>query len=86
MTLPGDTSESSMDVFSTPKIKGEEQAYVPYLFARDTIVRVVNDMKDMKSRHVTVISQIEMNYKMIEDETQVCLPLYPILICYQTFQ
>jgi len=61
----------SSGLLSPPKMKGEEQAYVPYLFARDTIVRIVNDMHKMKESHIGVISQIELNYKMIEDETQV---------------
>lgn len=52
-------------------MKGEEQAYVPYLFARDTVVKIVNDMHKMKDNHVNVINQIEVNYRMIEDETQV---------------
>lgn len=53
------------------KVKNEEQAYVPYLFARETIIRIVNDMHKMREGHIHVIDQIEMNYKMIEDETQV---------------
>ena len=63
---------SSTDLMSPPKMKGEEQAYIPYKFARDTIVRIVNDMHKMKGNHVSVIGQIESNYKMIEDQTQVC--------------
>ena len=59
---------SSTDL-SPPKMKGEEQAYVPYLFARDTVVRIVNDMHKMKDNHVNVVNQIEQNYRLIEDET-----------------
>lgn len=61
----------SSSELSLPKTKGEEQAYVPYVFARDTVVRIVNDMHKMKDNHVNIINQIELNYRMIEDETQV---------------
>lgn len=56
---------------SAPKMKGEEQAYIPYKFARDTVARIANDMHKMKGNHVSIINQIEVNYKMIEDQTQV---------------
>lgn len=58
-------------MLSAPRIKGDESAYVPYLFARSMIARIAEDMQKMRDSHVSVIHQIEMNYKCIEDETQV---------------
>ena len=54
----------------------EAHAYVPYVFARDSVAKITNDMKNMKANHIHIIAQIEVNYKNIEDETQVCYFLY----------
>ena len=49
----------------------EQHAYIPYLYARDYLAHVVDDMKDMKMNHVRIVHDIETHYKAIEDETQV---------------
>ena len=46
-------------------------AYVPYLYARGCIAQMVEDMKNMKKKHFTIINDIETNYAAIEDKTQV---------------
>ena len=51
-----------------------QHAYVPYLYARDRIARVTDDMKQMKTRHIVLVNGIETNYRDIERETQVSWP------------
>ena len=48
-----------------------QHAYVPYLFARDRIARITEDMKRMKTKHIIIVNDIEKNYGDIEEETQV---------------
>ena len=50
-------------------------AYVPYLYAKGCIAKMVGDMKSMMVRHQRITSDIERNYRSIEDETQV-------FVCY----
>ena len=54
-----------------PADMNEAHAYVPYLYARDCIAKMMEDMKLMKRKHITIVTDIEENYKHIEDETQV---------------
>ena len=54
-----------------PQLEHEQQAYVPYVYARDCLAKVMDDMKKMKYNHIRIVGQIEDTYKMIEDETQV---------------
>ena len=50
----------------------ETNAYVPYIYARDSVAKVVEDMKKMKNNHIRIVHEIEGTYRSIEDETQVC--------------
>ena len=54
-----------------PPDMNEAHAYVPYLYARDCIARMMGDMRGMKRKHVTIVKEIEESYRHIEDETQV---------------
>ena len=54
-----------------PADMNEAHAYVPYLYARDLIAKMMDDMKKMKGKHVTIVTDIENNYRSIEDKTQV---------------
>jgi hypothetical protein len=49
----------------------EAHAYVPYIYARDCVAKMMEDMKKMKRKHITIITDIEENYQHIEKETQV---------------
>ena len=55
-----------------PPEMNESHAYVPYVYARDSIAKIMEDMKNMKFYHVHIVHDIEDNYRSIEDETQVC--------------
>lgn len=54
-----------------PAELNEAHAYVPYVYARDAIARIMGDMKKMKATHLVIVGDIEANYKGIEKETQV---------------
>ena len=54
-----------------PAELNEAHAYVPYIYARDTVARVMGDMKSMKIAHLNIVGNIESNYKGIEEDTQV---------------
>jgi hypothetical protein len=62
-------SESS--VMPLGEVENESHAYVPYVYARDMIAKVMNDMKNMKGIHLRIVDDIGKNYKCIEDSTQV---------------
>lgn len=49
----------------------DQNAYIPYAYARDSIARMVGDMTSMKTKHVHIVKEIEKHYRAIEDETQV---------------
>nr|KAG5697355.1 hypothetical protein BaRGS_004081 [Batillaria attramentaria] len=49
----------------------EQNAYIPYAYARDCIARIAGDMSEMKTKHVRIVKDIEKHYRAIEDETQV---------------
>ena len=49
----------------------EQNAYIPYTYARNCIARITGDMTDMKSNHLRIVRDIEKHYRAIEDETQV---------------
>ncbi|CAH1253064.1 KIFC3 [Branchiostoma lanceolatum] len=57
-------------LLSPPEVKGEQQAYVPYVYAKESIAKVMDDMKRMKGSHIKIVCQIEDNYRTIENETQ----------------
>ena len=59
-----------------PPEMNETHAYVPYLYARDSIARVMEDMKKMKKSHINIVHEIEGNYRSIEDDTQVGNVIY----------
>ena len=59
------------DAISEEALTEMQHAYVPYLYARDRIARVTDDMKNMKTRHIVLVNGIETNYRDIERETQV---------------
>ncbi|XP_052283631.1 restin homolog isoform X2 [Dreissena polymorpha] len=48
----------------------EKHAYVPYLYARNCIAKVMEDMKAMKSSHIIIVENIQEQYSSIETETQ----------------
>ena len=50
----------------------EEQpkSVVPLEFARQHIQRIEQDMKQMHERHVSLMREMDTNYKLIEQETQ----------------
>ena len=54
-----------------PPDMNEAHAYIPYTYARDCIAKMMEDMKKMKRKHITIITDIEENYQHIEEETQV---------------
>ena len=56
---------------STHLSEKETNAYVPYIYARDSVAKVVEDMKKMKNNHIRIVYEIENTYRSIEDETQV---------------
>ena len=71
-------SESKSLAMSTLSLKSqtsednkEAYAYVPYLYAKGCIAKIVEDMKNMKNNHVQIVHEIEKHYRAIEDETQV---------------
>ncbi|XP_052100281.1 putative protein tag-278 isoform X1 [Mytilus californianus] len=47
-----------------------DHAYIPYKYARNCIAKIMEDMKNMKVTHVRIVSEIQGEYKQIEDETQ----------------
>jgi hypothetical protein len=49
----------------------EKHAYVPYLYARNCIAKIMEDMKAMKQNHVLIVENIQTHYSEIETETQV---------------
>ena len=48
-----------------------ENAYVPYLYAKGCVAKMVQDMKNMIEKHKKITYGIETHYRRIEDETQV---------------
>ena len=54
-----------------PPDMNEAHAYVPYLYVRDLIGKMMDDMRKMKKKHISIVTNIENNYKSIEDKTQV---------------
>ncbi|XP_062575778.1 myosin-11-like isoform X1 [Saccostrea cucullata] len=62
------TSDSSdEEVEETEEVKN---AYIPYLYAKKSITKVIKDMKKMRSNHIRIVTDIQKEYKSIEDETQ----------------
>ncbi|XP_076443264.1 uncharacterized protein LOC143281879 [Babylonia areolata] len=53
------------------KTEAQQNAYIPYTYARSCIARIAGDMSDMKSKHLRIVKDIEKHYRAIEDETQV---------------
>jgi hypothetical protein len=51
----------------------EKHAYIPYLYARNCIAKIMEDMKAMKQNHLVIVENIQMHYGEIESETQVIL-------------
>ena len=49
----------------------EKHAYIPYLYARNCIAKIMEDMKAQKGNHVLIVENIQTHYRTIEDETQV---------------
>ena len=54
-----------------PEADNMSNAYVPYLYAKGCVAKIVEDMKAMMLRHQKITHDIERNYRSIEDETQV---------------
>jgi len=49
----------------------EKHAYIPYLYARNCIAKITEDMRAMKQSHVIIVENIQEHYGAIESETQV---------------
>ncbi|KAL3866569.1 hypothetical protein ACJMK2_043857, partial [Sinanodonta woodiana] len=47
-----------------------KHAYIPYLYAKKCIAKIMEDMKHMKSNHIIIVHEIQLQYKEIEKETQ----------------
>ncbi|XP_033749240.1 myosin-9-like [Pecten maximus] len=47
-----------------------QNAYIPYLYARRCIAKVVDDLQNMKHNHIRIVGDMQTQYKEIEDETQ----------------
>ncbi|XP_067665807.1 uncharacterized protein [Haliotis asinina] len=65
--------EDAVSLRSKPglEVEGPEQnAYIPYLYARKTISRIMDDMANMKTNHIRIVHDIDKHYRAIEDETQ----------------
>lgn len=66
LTVASDSSDE--EIGETEEIKN---AYIPYLYAKKNIIKVIKDMKRMRSNHIHIVADIQKEYKSIEDETQV---------------
>nr|XP_034326344.1 myosin-11 isoform X3 [Crassostrea gigas] len=64
-TVASDSSDEEIE--ETEEIKN---AYIPYLYAKKNIIKVIKDMKRMRSNHIHIVADIQKEYKSIEDETQ----------------
>ena len=53
----------------------EQNAYIPYTYARNCIARITGDMTVMKEKHLRIVNDITQSYKAIEDETQVIVSI-----------
>lgn len=69
------SDSSDEEIEESEEIKN---AYIPYLYAKKNIIKVIKDMKRMRSNHIHIVADIQKEYKGIEDETQVwfCLFLF----------
>lgn len=63
-------SSRSSGLLAVPQLQGEQNAYIPYIYAKECIQRVMDDMKKMKSGHVKVVDNIQEQYKTLEDDIQ----------------
>ncbi|PIK59430.1 putative calmodulin-binding carboxy-terminal kinesin [Apostichopus japonicus] len=59
-------SIKGFDSNSSPAPAKQQQAYIPYVMARDTIGKVVDDMKLMKDNHIEIVHKIQDAHKKIE--------------------
>ncbi|KAL9985971.1 hypothetical protein ACROYT_G000022 [Oculina patagonica] len=64
------SSSRSSGLLAPPQLQGEQNPYIPYIYAKECIQRVMDDMKKMKSGHVKVVDQIQDQYKTLEDDIQ----------------
>ncbi|KAK7116259.1 hypothetical protein V1264_001974 [Littorina saxatilis] len=64
------TTETKVDAVSIKADEKEQNAYIPYTYARNCIARITGDMTDMKAKHLHIVRDIEKHYRAIEDETQ----------------
>ncbi|KAK6179033.1 hypothetical protein SNE40_011481 [Patella caerulea] len=64
--------DDTVSLKSKTSIENEQHqnAYVPYLYARNCIKQITTDMECMKINHIRIVHDIENNYRAIEDETQ----------------
>ena len=68
-------SQADLNPESASQKSGEEveisdHAYIPYKYAHNCIAKIMEDMKNMKVTHVRIVTDIQHQYKVIEDETQ----------------
>ncbi|XP_050403052.1 myosin-2 heavy chain [Patella vulgata] len=64
--------DDTVSLKSRTSIENEQHqnAYIPYLYARNCIKQITTDMECMKISHIRIVHDIENNYRAIEDETQ----------------
>lgn len=62
---------SARSLKDPPEPTHKAVAYVPYVHARNTLSRVIEDMRSMKMSHLSIVMQIEEQYKGIEIESRV---------------
>ena len=68
---------------SGEEVEISDHAYIPYKYAHNCIAKIMEDMKNMKVTHVRIVTDIQHQYKVIEDETQVSI-ISPIIFCTVT--
>ncbi|GFN80567.1 kinesin-like protein [Plakobranchus ocellatus] len=62
--------QSHADVLSVQSAGPEQNAYIPYLYARRCIMQVSGDMKAMKEKHIRLVHDMEAHYRSLEGESQ----------------
>lgn len=71
---------STRSLKDPPEITRSAVAYVPYLHARNTLSRVIEDMKNMKMSHLAIVTEIEEQYKGIEIESRVSSLTFHLIV------
>lgn len=61
---------SQADAISVRSAGPEQNAYIPYLYARRCIMQISGDMKTMKEKHIRIVHDMEAHYRSLEGESQ----------------